>query len=156
MQCAIGASGDVKLFKEKMLEKHTLDAVFSLPNDMFHPGASAVACCMVFNLGTRHDKAPIKETFFGYYKDDGYEKRKNLGRMEREDGLWQKIEAKWLDLYFSRRSEIGYSITKEVTAEDEWLAEAYMETDYFNLNSDDFQKVLNEYLGYLISNGRLE
>ena len=76
--------------------------------------------------------------------------------MEREDGLWQKIEAKWLDLYFSRRSEIGYSITKEVTAEDEWLAEAYMETDYFNLNSDDFQKVLNEYLGYLISNGRLE
>ena len=44
---------------------------------------------------------------------------------------------------------------KKVTWEDEWLAEAYMDTDYSKLNADDFQKVLNEYLGYLISNGRL-
>lgn len=92
MQCAIGASSAIKYFKRKMLEEHTLDAVFSLPSDMFHPGASAVACCMIFNLGTRHENAPIQETFFGYFKDDGFEKRKNLGRMEKSDGLWRKIE----------------------------------------------------------------
>lgn len=155
MQCAIGASTQIKNFKEKMLQEHTLDAVFSLPSDIFHPGANAVACCMIFNLGTRHEKAQIKETFFGYYKDDGYEKRKNLGRMEREDGLWRSIEKKWLDLYFNRETEKGVSITKEVTSSDEWLAEAWMETDYSKLNSDDFQKVLNEYLGYLVANGKL-
>ena len=155
MQCAIGASSAIKYFKRKMLEEHTLDAVFSLPSDMFHPGASAVACCMIFNLGTRHENAPIQETFFGYFKDDGFEKRKNLGRMEKSDGLWRKIEKKWLNLYFNRKSEKGISITKKVTSNDEWLAEAYMEIDYNKLNQDDFQKVLNEYLGYLVSSGRL-
>lgn len=155
MQCAIGTSGDVKMFKEKMLEENTLDAVFSLPIDIFYPGASAVACCMVFNLGVRHDKAPIQETFFGYYKDDGFEKRKNLGRVEREENIWKTIEKKWLELYRGRKTELGLSVTKKVTADDEWLAEAYMETDYSKLNQDDFQKVLNGYIGYLISNGRL-
>ena len=52
MQCAIGSSKDIQDFKEKMLQEHTLDAVFSLPADVFHPGASANACCMVFNLRT--------------------------------------------------------------------------------------------------------
>lgn len=155
MQCAIGASSAIKYYKNKMLEEHTLDAVFSLPSDMFHPGANAVACCMIFNLGTRHENAPIKETFFGYFKDDGFEKRKNLGRMEKEDGLWQKIEKNWLKLYFNRQTLKGMSITKKVTSNDEWLAEAHMETDYEQLNEDDFQKVLNEYLGYLIANGRM-
>ena len=42
-----------------------------------------------------------------------------------------------------------------MTADDEWLAEAYMETDYSTLNKSDFQEVLNEYLGYLMANGRL-
>ncbi|NCA80968.1 MAG: SAM-dependent DNA methyltransferase, partial [Sphingobacteriia bacterium] len=40
MQCAIGYDAEIKSFKKKMLEKHTLDAVFSLPPDMFHPGAN--------------------------------------------------------------------------------------------------------------------
>lgn len=110
---------------------------------------------MIFNLGTRHENAPIQETFFGYFKDDGFEKRKNLGRMEKSDGLWRNIEKKWLNLYFNRKSEKGISITKKVTSNDEWLAEAYMEVDYNKLNQDDFQKVLNEYLGYLVSSGRL-
>ena len=159
MQCAIGYTADVKLFKKKMLEKHTLDAVFSFPPDMFHPGANAIACCMIFNLGTRHENAPIKETFFGYFKDDGFTKKKNLGRIENTDengkGVWESIEKEWINLYNSRVIKNGISITKEVNADDEWLAEAYMETDYSNLNQDDFQKVLNQYLGYLISSGRL-
>ncbi len=151
MQCAIGASGDVKIFKEKMLEENTLDAVFSLPSDMFYPGANAVACCMVFTLGVRHN--PNKKTFFGYFKDDGFEKRKNLGRVEKYENAWKEIEKKWIDLYFNKKDEIGMSINKEVTAKDEWLAEAYMETDYSTLNESDFQNVLNQYIGYLMSNG---
>lgn len=47
MQAAIGNSREVKDFEEKMLEDYTLDAVFSLPNEIFYPGASAVACCMI-------------------------------------------------------------------------------------------------------------
>lgn len=160
MQCAIGSDKEpeIKYFKKKMLEEHTLDAVFSFPADMFHPGANAVACCMVFNLGTRHENAPIKETFFGYFKDDGFIKKKNLGRVEKVDsdgnGVWDSIEKEWLNLYNTRSTRKGLSITKQVSSSDEWLAEAYMETDYSKLNEEDFQKVLNEYLGYMIGNGR--
>ena len=42
---------------------------------------------------------------------------------------------------------------KKVTWKDEWLAEAYMETDYTKLEHKDFQKVLNDYLSYLIKEG---
>ena len=153
MQCAIGTSSDIQQFKKKMLEEHTLDAVFSFPSDMFHPGASACACCMVFNLGTRHDNAPIRETFFGYFKNDGFVKRKYLGRIEKATGIWNKTEKEWLTLYFSRATKTGLSVTKRVTASDEWLAEAYMETDYSDLTSSDFEQVVRNFFAYKISTG---
>ncbi len=153
MQCAIGTSSDVKRYKRLMLAENTLDAVFSLPSDMFHPGASACACCMIFNLGTRHENAPIRETFFGYFKDDGFMKKKNLGRVERRDGIWTEIEKHWLDLYFHRKSEKGFSAVHKVSADDEWLAEAYMETDYSSLTEKDFEQVIRDYYAYLIKAG---
>lgn len=42
---------------------------------------------------------------------------------------------------------------KKVTWKDEWLAEAYMETDYSILEESDFQKVINDYLSYLVKQG---
>lgn len=153
MPCAIGSNSDILYYKKKMLEENTLDAVFSLPSEMFYPGASVVACCMVFNLGIRHDTPSNRDTFFGYFKDDGLVKKKNLGRVEKETDIWTKIEKKWLDLYYNRKTEIGLSVTKKVTAEDEWLAEAYMETDYSLLSEKDFQHTLNDYLSYQIKMG---
>lgn len=152
MACAIGSKNEKEIckYKQKMLEEHTLDAVFSLPSDMFHPGASANACCMIFNLGVRHENAPIKETFFGYFKDDGFIKKKNMGRVEKTkqnstEGIWNDIEAKWLDLYRKRQTEIGLSISKKITAKDEWLCEAYMDTDYSKLSDLDFEKTIKEF-----------
>ena len=84
MQCAIGNGKVIKEFKKKMLSNYTLDAVFSLPNEMFYPGASATACCMIFDLSQRHERAN-RETFFGYFKDDKFIKRKGTGRIEKTD-----------------------------------------------------------------------
>ena len=158
MQAAIGNTGDVKNFKKKMLENYTLEAVFSLPNEMFYPGAAAVACCMIFDLSQKHSKAN-KDTFFGYFKDDKFIKRKGLGRIERTDAdgnsLWIKTKDLWLDLYKNKRVVPGLSVMHKVTYEDEWLAEAYMETDYSTLTADDFQRVLNDYLSYLVKEGEV-
>lgn len=158
MQAAIGNTGDVKKFKKKMLENYTLDAVFSLPNEIFYPGASAIACCMIFDLSQKHERAN-KDTFFGYFKDDKFIKRKGLGRIEQTDqdgnSLWQKTEAEWLDLYKNKREVPGLSVMHKVTCDDEWLAEAYMETDYSNLNESDFQSVINSYVSYLVKEGYL-
>lgn len=156
MQCAIGSGSEIKKYKELMLQEHHLDAVFSFPDDIFHPGASACACCMIFDLGIKHEKAPIKETFFGYFKDDGFRKKKNLGRVERKENIWKSdIKPFWLNLYRRRIEKSGFSVIKEVNAKDEWLAEAYMETDYNNLNSQDFEKTLNNYLAHLVKGGNV-
>lgn len=156
MQAAIGNSGEIKDFKKKMLDNYTLDAVFSLPTEVFYPGAAAVACCMIFDLSQKHEKAN-KDTFFGYFKDDKFIKRKGLGRIEKTDSegnsLWVKTKEQWLSLYKNRREIPGLSVMHRVTWKDEWLAEAYMETDYSILTENDFQKVLNDYLSYLIKNG---
>lgn len=141
-----------------MLDKYTLDAVFSLPNEMFYPGASAVACCMIFDLSQRHEKSN-RETFFGYYKEDFFTKRKGLGRIEKTDqhgnSLWTKTEEKWLDLYKNKKVVAGLSVMKKITCDDEWLAEAYMETDYSKLEDSDFQQTINDYISYLIKEGNI-
>lgn len=156
MQAAIGNSGDVKKFKKKMLDNYTLEAVFSLPNEMFYPGAAAVACCMIFDLSQKHERSN-KETFFGYFREDNFIKRKGLGRVEKIDNegnsLWASTKDEWLDLYKNKKEVPGLSVMKKVTWKDEWLAEAYMETDYSVLQKSDFQKVINDYLAYLVRRG---
>lgn len=156
MQCAIGNTGDIKKFKELMMQHHRLDAVFSLPAEMFYPGASVVACCMIWELGIRHESANIP-TFFGYFKEDGFTKRKNLGRVERIDpktgeGVWKAIHDKWLHLYQTRTAEVGLSAVQKVSYEDEWCAEAYMETDYSTLSEKDFIQKLVDYSAFLVQN----
>lgn len=149
MSCAITTNGIIGDIREKMLDKHTLDAVFSFPAEMFYPGASAVACCMVFDLGRPHNED--KETFFGYFKDDGFEKRKGIGRVDIKN-RWTDIEKEWLYLYTHRMSKVGMSIVKHVSADDEWCAEAYMDTDYSNLRDDNFIDTLRDYAAFLIQN----
>lgn len=156
---ATGTGTRIKELKAEMLQHNTLDAVFTLPNEIFYPGASACACCMVFTLGKPHVKADgtIDETFFGYYKEDGFKKKKNLGRVEQFDdegnSKWKVIENDWLKMFHNKRIIDGLSAMSEINGEDEWLCEAYMKTDYSKLCEDDFQKVINNYLSYLVKKG---
>lgn len=156
VQAAIGNSSELKKYKKKMLDNYTLEAVFSLPNEMFYPGASAVACCMIFDLSQKHERSN-KETFFGYFRDDNFIKRKGLGRVEKTDNegnsLWANTKDLWLDLYKNKKEVPGLSVMKKVTFKDEWLAEAYMETDYSILTEDYFKKTIRDYYSYLIKNG---
>lgn len=158
--CAIGTSGEIARLKREILEENTLDAVFTLPNEIFYPGASASACCMVFKIGTKHNDVSNPDTFFGYFKEDGFKKKKNLGRVEQVDlvtgkGRWVEIEKEWIELYRNRRSVDGLSATHKVDGDDEWLCEAYMKTDYSKLTERDFQQTINDYLAYLVKEGHI-
>lgn len=150
MQCVVGNSGIIQYYKREMLKKHTLDAVFSLPNEMFYPGANAVVCCLIFNLGIPHE-VTNRDTFFGYYREDGFEKRKNIGRVD-VNGTWDDVEKEWISLYENRENKIGKSLTHKVNGDDEWCPEAYMETDYSKLTQDDFDKVVRKYIAWQIQN----
>lgn len=158
--CAIGTSGEIAKLKNQILEENTLDAVFTLPNEIFYPGASASACCMIFKIGTKHNDVSNPDTFFGYYKEDGFKKKKNLGRVEQIDAntgksKWVEIEKEWIELYRNRKAVDGLSATHKVSGDDEWLCEAYMKTDYTKLTERDFQQTINDYLAYLVKEGHI-
>lgn len=158
---AIGTSSFISDMKNELLEENTLDAVFTLPNEVFYPGASVSSCCMVFTLGRPHElpDGTLPKTFFGYFKEDGHKKKKGIGRIEQFDkdnqSIWKEIEEKWLDLYRNKTVEDGMSALQAVTGDDEWLCEAYMKTDYSKLCEADFQQTLNNYLAYLMKEGKV-
>ena len=147
MSCAIGTK--FKEVRERLFKKNTLKAVFSMPDDIFYPTGTNV-CVMIWEAHTPHDST--QETFFGYFKDDGFVKRKKLGRVDAL-GKWRAIESEWLELYRNRDVKDGLTARKCVSHSDEWLCEAYMKTDYSKLNQDDFQQSLNDYLSYLVKIG---
>lgn len=153
MQCAIKTEGVIAQLKAQLLQEHTLDAVFSFPPELFYPGASAVVCCMVFDLGVPH-RDSHRETFFGYYKDDGFEKRKGVGRID-VNNRWNDIENEWMNLYLHRETKAGMSVCQYVEEEDEWCAEAYMETDYSQLTDEDFIHKMRDYAAFLVQNERI-
>ena len=166
LACAIGTASIITKEKEELLIDNTLEAVFSLPSEIFYPGAAVNACCMLFTLGQPHVKSDGTErsTFFGYCKDDGFIKKKNLGRIEqfvKDDkgnytiSKWKEIETEWLDLFERKAVVDGKSAVEKVNGNDEWLCEAYMKTDYTKLTADDFQRTLNNYLSYLVKEGNV-
>lgn len=149
MSCAIGTK--FKAERKALMNSHTLKAVFSMPDDLFYPTGTNT-CVMVWEAHKPHDKT--KETFFGYFKDDGFVKRKQLGRIDAYN-KWKDIEAEWLNLYENKKIIAGKTASHCVSDTDEWLCEAYMETDYTTLNKEDFQETVNDYLAYLLKVGKV-
>lgn len=141
ISCAVQAHS----LKKTLLKNHTLEAVMSLPEDLFH-NVGAVPCIMVFKAHVPHNSNPHHKTWFGYWRNDGFEKTKNQGRIDIR-GKWEDIRKKWLDSYFSRSEIPGLSVLAKVDFADEWCAEAYMQTDYSKLTQEDF---LNEVRNYIV------
>lgn len=144
MQSALAQTGKILELKSKLLQLHTLEAVLSMPDELFFNSDVGIVTFII--ILTAHKPHPDnKETYFGYYKNDGLIKRKNKGRID-AFGKWGKIKARWLDLYMNRKAVPGISINKKVTAQDEWCAEAYMETDYSSLQKDDFIQSIKKFV----------
>lgn len=147
MSCAIGTK--FKEVRERLFKYHTLKAVFSMPDDIFYPTGVNV-CVMVWEAHKSHDVK--KPTFFGYCKDDGFVKRKKMGRVDYYN-KWDDIKKEWLYLYENRIVKDGKSALKCVEYYDEWLCEAYMKTDYSSLLETDFEQTIRDFYAYKVKNG---
>ncbi len=145
--CAISKQKNVMLVKERLLKKHKLKAVFSMPDELFAP-VGVVTCIIVLQSHTPHDKN--SKTFFGYFKDDGFVKTKK-GRIDKNN-QWNEIKKHWLKLYKNNEEQDGLSVKKEVLFDDEWCAEAYMVTDYSKLAKEDFIKTVHNFATYKFLN----
>lgn len=150
MQSALATSGKVYEYKKKLLQKHTLEAVLSMPDELFfNSKVGVVSCIMIFKAHKPHLKS--KETYFGYYKDDGFVKRKIQGRFD-AFGKWESVKEKWISYFINRKEEAGFSVNKVVKADNEWCAEAYMQTDYSQINDSDFEDTVLNYVTFLFNN----
>jgi len=145
MSCAIKDDKELKAVKERILKKHHLKAVLSMPDDLFYP-VGVVTCIMIFEA----NKPNVgRKTWFGYFKDDGFEKRKGFGRIDARN-QYSAIKKRWLNAYRNLDEIPGISVRKEVTAADEWCAEAYMTTDYSGLSDDAFVDTMRKYLAFRV------
>lgn len=144
--CAIKDEKELITVKKRILSKHHLKAVISMPDDLFYP-VGVVTCIMVFEANVPNRG---KKTWFGYFKDDGFEKKKHLGRIDASNRYREKKE-QLLSAYRNNDVVLGLSARAEVTEADEWCAEAFMETDYSALTKDSFLNKMQDFASCLIS-----
>ena len=136
--------------REKLFKNHRLEAVMSMPDDLFYP-VGVVTCIMVFTAHVPHNSDQHHESWFGYWKDDGFRKDKRQGRIPKNEEEWKKIRGSWVGMF--RREEIaGKGAWKKVGAEDEWCAEAYLETDYSDITEKDFDIEMRKFLAFMVKN----
>lgn len=146
MSCAISPHPK----RDELLKFHTLDAVMSMPTELFYP-VGTVPCIMIFKAHIPHDVSNQK-TWFGYWKEDGFIKTKHKGRID-QNNKWQSIRDHWVETYRNREDIPGECIKQYVTAQDEWCAEAYMETDYSLITKDMFEETVKSYMIFKLNSG---
>jgi hypothetical protein len=137
--------------KNRLLEKHTLKAVMSMPDTLFKESDKAViTCILVFEAHKPHNDTA--KTWFGYWKNDGHLFVRNRGRVDYYGNYEKEIKNRWLDSYRDKREIDGFSILKHVEGEDEWLVEPYIKTKFEDLTDDDFITTLRNYCTFLYGN----
>lgn len=144
ISCVNDVKGTSCMLKHKILEHNTLEAVLSLPEELFvNSKVNTVTCAVVITAGIPHPKG--KKTWFGYCRNDGFVKKKNVGRID-ANHLWDTIKRKWVDAFMNREVISEFSVMKEVTATMEWCAEAYLEANYGKLTQADFENTIRNYV----------
>jgi len=124
MSCGIQPS----LQKVRLMEQHTLVAAMSMPDQLFYNQSAVVTCILVFRAHHPHAHSNT-DTWFGYWKDDGFKITRVYGRAD-ADQRWGSIREGWVQNFKSRSVEAGRDVLRKVGPDDEWCAEAYLETDY--------------------------
>lgn len=148
----IAQEGLLLEIKKNLLKHHTLEAIMSLPNELFHNSKVAVVtCAIIFKAHVPHPKG--KKTWFGYWKDDRFVKIKNKGRIDL-NGTWPDVMDQWVTAFKNREVDPHKSLMHEVSAEDEWCVEAYMVTDYSSIDSKMFEDEIKKYVSYQILSGK--
>ena len=113
--------------------------------------SSAVITCIIVLTAHKPHAQSDRKTWFGLWRDDGFVKTKHKGRID-QDHRWPTIRDEWVSTFRNREVVAGHSIARAVTADDEWLAEAYLETDYAAITEADFEAVIREFAIFRLIN----
>lgn len=153
MQSALSTNEKNVQFKTELMRQHTLEAVFSMPNQLFfNSKASAVTCIMVITAHHSHPEG--KKTWLALAKDDGYSVQMHKGRTDSLNE-WPSIRDQWISRFQNRTEVPHFSEARVLTPADEWCAEAYVTRDPAKLTQRDFESSLRLFTGAMFSQGKL-
>lgn len=162
-ETAIDTSCDVRTIKEWILNRHTLEAVLTLPDHVNKQSDLTHCCCMVFKAGVPHYsvgdgevKKARQQTFFGYFADDGFysngtimvpkffpsDDHESESQQQINRTIWEtEIEPKWLAAFTNKDIVPGLSTMSPVVSADDWAPEAHIQTSYENLSKYEFYQM---------------
>jgi type I restriction enzyme M protein len=133
--------------RAEWLKKANLDAVLTLPGDLFAgQNTGTHTCLMVWGTKTSQPS----ETYLMNCKNDGFVVLK--GKRFDKKGNWETVRKGWLSMYLTRYlKQPTIAVAKNLTEKDCWLADAWVETDYSQLTEKHFEKTIRDYLAFRIS-----
>ncbi|MBE6947694.1 MAG: methyltransferase [Ruminococcaceae bacterium] len=144
ISCVIEKTTIAENLRKRVLEKHTLEAVLSMPEELFHNSkVNTVTCAVIITAHKPHPKG--KKTWFAYCRNDGFVKMKNKGRID-ANHTWDDIREKWVSAFRNREVIDKFSLMREVSEKDEWCVEAYLETNYDEFTFEDYETTVKKYL----------
>jgi type I restriction-modification system DNA methylase subunit len=139
MSAAIKNTADVINLKKEILDKHSLLATFSMPDQLFYP-IGVVTVIMLFKAHVPNSK----ETFFGSLKNDGFEITRSDGRADKKN-IWPTIKQEMLELLKNLKAQNDLSSVVLVDHESEWAPEAHIANN-INISREEFEKNIKNYV----------
>lgn len=106
-------------WRARVLAQNTLDAIITLPDELFQPYASSNTNILLMTKGIAHQ--PSRAVFFARIDNDGYRLRKNV-RVPREGSQIETV----LDAYRQGTTVFGLCGRHVIKAGDEWRPGAYI------------------------------
>ncbi len=141
---SVGTDRANNKLKAKLMKDHTLEAIISLPGDVFN-GVGTSTIIMIIKTGTPHHISRTK-TMFINFEDDGFASKKKGVRVEEN---YEERKEWLLETLYNQESVSGKSAYVRVDHEDEWGVEAHAYfVDYSKLTQENFIDDLKERLVY--------
>jgi type I restriction enzyme M protein len=143
MSTAIKTDNLTKSLKKELLDKHTLLATFSMPDQLFYP-VGVVTIVMLFKAHIPNSS----ETFFGSLKNDGFEITRTEGRKDTKNS-WLDIKNQMLSYYKEKKLVQDSTSNKIINFDSEWTPEAHIDLT-IEVSKENFEKELKKYAIFML------
>jgi type I restriction enzyme M protein len=121
---SLAVKREKQVWREGILQKHTLEGVIKLPDQLFQPYASVYPAILLLTKGVPHSAK--KEVFFARIENDGLRRKKNMRVPRPGEQLTQTLEA-----YRNHGTIPGYSGWARVDHNAGWEPGAYIPAQDF-------------------------
>jgi len=120
---------------ERLLTNHSVDALITMPPDLF--GAAAATATIIVVLTAHKPYKEYSKTYFYNFENDGYKTVKKQGR---KDFTYNQEKQKLFEALTDKSIIQGQSAYAHLDLKTEWSLENYIEIDYSGLSAEVFAK----------------